>query len=122
MPEKFTPQPWVYRLVGRRSGVRLHVHVLHAEQLLGTFDRQRLDLVDVVLAFVIAFAGIALGVLVVEDRPCGFHDRIGSVVLRRNEPNELLLTLGLQGNEIVDLRIGGAQRRHLGHSHSSGGA
>ena len=46
----------VHGLVRRRARVRLHVRVLHAEQALRTLDRERLDLIDVVLPFVVALA------------------------------------------------------------------
>ena len=46
----------VDREVGRRAGVGLHVGVLDAEQRLGPLDRQRLDLVDDLLALVVALA------------------------------------------------------------------
>ena len=53
-------------LVGLRAGVRLHVGVAGAEQLLDAVDGQLLDDVDELAAAVVALAGIALGVLVGE--------------------------------------------------------
>ena len=58
----------VDRLVGLRAGVRLHVGVLGAEELLRALDRERLDDVDELAAAVVALAGIAFGVLVGELR------------------------------------------------------
>ena len=55
-------------MVGRAAGVRLHVGVVGAEQLLGAVDRQLLDLVHPLAAAVVAAAGVALGVLVGEHR------------------------------------------------------
>ena len=49
--------------VGRAAGVRLHVGVLSAEQLLGAVDRQLLDVVDDGDALVIPRSRIAFGVL-----------------------------------------------------------
>ena len=54
------------RLVGLRAGVRLHVGVFGAEQLLGAVDGELLGDVDVLAAAVVALAGIAFGVLVGE--------------------------------------------------------
>lgn len=53
----------VHGQVGRRSRVRLHIGVLGAEQGLGALDGQALDLVDDLLALVVARAGIAFGIL-----------------------------------------------------------
>ena len=50
--------------VRRRARVGLHVGVLDAEQRLRAVDGQLLDLVDVLLALVVALARIALAVLV----------------------------------------------------------
>ncbi len=106
-------------MVGRRARVRLHVRVLHAEQFLRALDRERLDLIDVFLALVVALAGIALGVLVVEDRAGRFHHGRRRVVLGRDQPDELVLPPRLERDQAVDLGVGRAQRRHIGHSHSS---
>ena len=109
----------VHGLIGRRARVRLHVRVLHAEQALRALDRERLDLIDVFLAFVVALAGIAFGVLVVEDRARRFHDGRGRVVLGRDQPDVLVLAPRLERDQAVDLGVGRAQRGHVGHSHSS---
>ena len=54
----------VHGHVRLRAGVRLHVRVLGAEQLLRPVDRELLDLVDDLAAAVVALARVALGVLV----------------------------------------------------------
>ena len=62
--------------VGLRARVRLHVGVVGAEQFLGTLDGQRLDVVDVLAAAVVALARIALGVLVRQHaEPCASMTR-----------------------------------------------
>ena len=61
------------RHVGRRAGVRLHVGVLGAEELLGAIARQVLHHVGELASAVVALAGIAFGVLVGEDRARGFQ-------------------------------------------------
>ena len=50
------------------AGVRLHVHVIAAEQLLRAIDRELLDHVDVLAAAIPTVARITLGVLVRQDR------------------------------------------------------
>ena len=66
----------VDRVIGRRAGIGLHVGVLGAEQALGAIDRQLLDLVDDLVAFVIPGLRVTLAVLVGENRSTGFeHER-----------------------------------------------
>ncbi len=100
--------------VGRRAGVGLHVGVLHAEQRLGPLDRQRLDLVDHLLALVVALAGVALGVLVGQHRPGRLEHRGGDVVLRRDQAHRVALALGLGRDEVGDLGVGVTQVRVAG--------
>jgi epoxyqueuosine reductase len=57
-----------------------------------------IDLIDVVLAFVVALARVAFRVFVIEHRARGFHDGERSVVLRRDQPDELVLPFRLEGN------------------------
>ena len=59
--------------VGLRAGVRLHVGVLRAEELLGPVAADVLDDIDVFAAAVEALSGIALGILVGEMAADGLH-------------------------------------------------
>ena len=59
--------------VGLRAGVRLHVHVIGAEQFLGARDRERFGDVDELASAVVALAGIALGVFVRHHRAGRFE-------------------------------------------------
>jgi hypothetical protein len=59
--------------VGLRTGVRLDVGVLGAEQVLHPVDGQLLGDVDVFAASVVAAARVALSVLVGQDGALGFH-------------------------------------------------
>src|SRR5437763_4848054 len=68
--------------IGLRSGMRLNVGVLGAEELLGTVARQILDDIGVFAATVIAFAWVALGVLIRENRAHGFENRFADEILR----------------------------------------
>ena len=65
--------------VGVGARVRLHVGVLGAEQRLDALAGEVLDLVDDLVAAVVALAGIALGVLVGEDRARGLAAPPGDV-------------------------------------------
>ena len=60
--------------------VRLHIRVVRTEQFLGALDRERLDVVDVLTAAVVALARIAFGVLVGEHRALRRHDPRAGVV------------------------------------------
>ena len=75
-------QRHVGRVVGLGPGVRLDVHVLRAEHLLGPVDGQLLGDVDPLAAAVVALARIALGVLVGEYRALRGEHRGARVVLR----------------------------------------
>jgi hypothetical protein len=59
MPRKVSPgfmKARKHRGVGLRAGMRLHVRVVGAEQLLGAVDRELLDLVHHLAAAVVALA------------------------------------------------------------------
>ncbi len=56
-----------HRLVHLAAAVGLHIREIAAEKLLGAFDRDRLDLVDIFAAAIIAAAGIAFGIFVGQD-------------------------------------------------------
>ena len=95
------------RLVDRdvRVGpaVGLHVRVIGTEERDEATTRQVLDFVDDLIAAVVAAAGVALGVLVGEDRTGrGEHGRRGEV-LTGDQLDRRRLTLPLLGE----------QRRHL---------
>ena len=67
-----------------RAGVRLHVRVLGAEDLLGAVDRELLGHVHVLAAAVVAPARVALGVLVGEHRALAVEHRLRDEVLGRD--------------------------------------
>ena len=95
--------------VGRRAGIRLYVGVLYAEEGLRPVLHQRLELVDVELAFVVALAGIALRVFVREDRAAGFQDGLRHVVLGRDQADRILLVSLFFSDQSEDLGIGVTQ-------------
>ena len=86
-------------LVGRGPGVRLHVGVLGAEEVLGPLDGQRLDLVHHFAPAVVAVAGVAFGVLVGEHAPHGLEHRDRREVLGRDELDVVLLARELPADE-----------------------
>src|ERR1700686_2189920 len=85
----------IRRRIRLRSGMRLHVGVVGAEQLLGALDRQLLGHVDVLAAAVVALAGIAFRVLVGEHRALRLQHPWTGVVLRSDELDVLLLAAAL---------------------------
>ena len=97
-------------LVGGRARVRLHVGEAALEHLLGALDRQRLDLVDVLAAAVVAVAGIALGVLVGEHRAGRLQHRARHHVLRCDQLDLILLAFELAADHAGDLRIALGER------------
>ncbi len=103
-----------------RAGVRLDVGVVGAEEPLRPLDREPLGLVDVLAAAVVAPAGIALGVLVGEDRPRRFADRAAGVVLRGDEFEVLALAPLLAGDRRGDLGVFGGDRSAFQHLHGAG--
>lgn len=95
----------VDRLVRLRSGVRLDVDVVGAPQLFRAIDRERLDLVGVLAAGVVALARIPLRVLVREDAPLRLQYRLTDVVLAGDHRERLLLPVSLPGQRVGDLGI-----------------
>ncbi len=57
----------VSRGIGLRAGVRLHVDMLAAEDLLGAIAGQVLDHVGILASAIVAAPGIALGIFIGED-------------------------------------------------------
>ncbi len=92
--------------VRRGAGVRLHIRVLGAEERLRAVDGERLDLIVVDAAAVVALARVALSVLVRQHRACGGHGRTRCVVLGGDQHEGLLLALEFVLDEFGDLRVG----------------
>ena len=74
-----------HRHVRLGAGVRLHVGVVGAEQLLRAIDRELLGHVDELASAVVAAPRVALGVLVVHRRADRGEDGRARVVLRRDQ-------------------------------------
>ena len=83
-------------LVGLRSGVRLHVGIGGAEQLLGALDREILGDIHLGAAAVITLARIAFGILVGELRTLRFEHRAADVVFGGDQLDVVFLALVLR--------------------------
>src|SRR3954466_9019529 len=77
--------------VGRGSGVRLHIGVLGAEELLGAIARKVFDDVGILATTVIALSGIAFGVLVREHRTHGFQHGFANEVFGGDQLQSFVL-------------------------------
>src|SRR3569833_3124236 len=99
----------VHGEVGGRAGVRLHVGVRDAEQRAGAGLGQLLHRVHDLLTLVVALARVALGVFVGEHRPGGLEHGRRDVVLRRDEPELVVLAGGLRLDEVGDVGVGGGE-------------
>ena len=101
--------------IGIGAGVGLHVGVVGTEQGGGPGAGQFLDLVNDLVAAVVALPGVALGVLVGQHRArCGQHGR-GREVLRSDELQRALLPVLLLMDESGHFGVGrqrGVQRGH----------
>ncbi len=99
--------------VGLRAGVRLHVDVLAAEDLLGAVARQVLDHIGVFASAVVAAARVALGVLVGKDRAGRFKHGFGDKVFAGDHLQPLVLAEGFLVNGSGNFRVGlGEGGRH----------
>jgi len=96
--------------VGGSAGVGLHVGVFGAEEFFGAVDGELFDFVGVFAAAVVAFAGIAFGVLVGEDRAHGFEDGFRDEVFTGDEFEAGGFALRFFAEEFGDLRVNGFQR------------
>ena len=63
----------------------LYIHIFSSEELLGSIDRQILDLVDPFLACIVSLTWISLAIFVGKNRSIGLEDGLRDIVLTRNE-------------------------------------
>jgi len=105
----------VDRLVRLGPGVGLDVGVLGAEQLTQPLARQPLHHVDELAAAVVAPSGVALRVLVREDRAGGAQHRFAREVLRGDQLDAGVLSLDLVVDRLGDLGVG-SQQLFVGHA------
>ena len=85
--------------------MRLNVGVLRAEELAGALDGERFGLIDKVAAVVITLAGVALGILVREDRTHRLEDGVAGIVFRSDQLQAFLLPALFVGDDCGDFRI-----------------
>ena len=105
------------REVGLGPGVRLHVGVLGAEELLEPVDGQLLDLVHDLAAAVVPPARVPLGVLVGQRGAHGVDHRPAGEVLAGDQLQPMLLPAQLGIDEPGDSRIGLAKWCVMVESH-----
>ena len=104
----------VHRHVGRAAGVGLDVGVLGAEQRLGPFDGERLDVVDDADALVVPAARIPFGVLGIQVGGERLQDGRRSIVLAGDEIERLVVADVVALEQRRDLGIIGLQARPRG--------
>src|SRR5262249_39651344 len=92
-------------LIGSAARVRLHIGETALEELLGALDCQRLSLVHVLAAAIIALAWVTFRVLVGEHGARGLQHRARDHVLGGNELNFVALTFELAANDAGELRV-----------------
>ena len=95
----------VYGDVCLRAGVRLHVDVLGAEELLRAVNGKLLGLIHEFAAAVIALRAVAFGVLICQDRARRLQDRLGNEILRGDEFDAGGLAAELLAKDFSDFRI-----------------
>jgi hypothetical protein len=100
-----------HRVVGLGAGVGLDVGEGASEQLFRPLLGQPLGLVHVLAAAIVAFAGIALGILVGEHRSLRLQHRLGDNVLRGDQLDLGLLTVQFLGDGVEER---GVARRQIG--------
>ena len=71
--------------VGLRTGVRLDVNVIGAEELLRPFDGEFFGYINEFAAAVISFVGISLGIFVRHDGTLCFEHRFADKIFRRDK-------------------------------------
>ena len=97
------------RHVRLRAAVRLHVHVLGAEQSLGAIDRQLLDRIDILAAAIPAFLRITFGVFVRQHAALRFHHRAAGEIFRRDQLDVFALPFFFRADRVENFRIDLAQ-------------
>ncbi len=90
--------------------MRLHIRMLGAEKMLGAFDRQALDAIDILAATVVALARIAFRVFIREDLAHRFQHRFGNEIFRRDQFQAGRLPPHFFAQRLSDLRIDFVQR------------
>ena len=82
----------VHRLIGLRTGMRLHVGILGTKQSFQPINRQLFSHVYVLTSTVITFSGITLGVFIGELATLRFHHCRAGVIFRGDQLNVIFLT------------------------------
>ena len=104
----------VHRHVRLRAGVRLHVHVLGAEDLFGARDGERLGNVDELAPAVVPFARVTFRVLVGQHRAGRFEHSLADEVLGGDQLEPAVLSMHFLRDRPRDLGIRIGQRAPAG--------
>ena len=91
--------------VGLRSRMRLDVGEAAAEQLLGPFNRQRLDRIRRSAALVITSAWVAFGIFVGQHRALRLEHRLADNIFRGDQLDLGLLATKLGVDGVLDRRV-----------------
>ena len=86
--------------------MRLHVHVLGSKDLLGAFDGEAFNRIDMLASAVIAFAGIPFGILIRHHAALGGQDRGAGEIFRSDQQQFVTLPLLLGDDGLVGLGVG----------------
>ena len=93
------------RQVGLRARVGLNVCVLTAEELLGSLDRECLDLIDHIASAVITFSGVSFSIFIGQRTSHRGHNSFAGPVLGSDQLDMVVLSLNLFFNGSRDFRI-----------------
>src|SRR5437899_5450072 len=85
--------------------MRLHVHVLRAENLLTTMDGEILHCVHMLTATVVSLSRVPFGVLIGHDGALSGQDGGTGEILRGNQKQPVTLPFFLGDNRSIDIRI-----------------
>ena len=107
----------IRRGVGLRAGVRLHVHMLAAENLQGPVARQVLHHVGILAAAVVAPPRVALGIFIRENGAGSLKHRLRDEILAGNHLQPLVLAESflVKSGGYNGVGLGERERHAVGH-------
>ena len=91
--------------IGLGTGMRLHIGIAAAEELLGTLDGQCLDLIDIDTAAVVTLSGISLCIFIRKHSAHSHHAGCRYDVLGSDQLDIALLSLVFLPDSCTDLRV-----------------
>ena len=100
------------RHIGLGAGVRLHIGIVTAKQLLSPFYGKSLHYVHALTSAVVPLSRIPFRVLVGQHRTHGHHNRLGNDILRRDQLQVPSLAGRLRLNGLAYFRIKFGNKLH----------